>query len=129
MESLFEIENQNIIDSIKNNLKEYDYIDKYYIDNFRSKQATFWNIYNKLSKLPKYQEYVDKLYEELKKYFKELTITIVNFKVYGIEKRSENITIYQPGSSSPAYCLEMIPKSFFEGVKNETSSWKRKITV
>ena len=117
MESLFEIENQHIIDSIKNNLKEYDYIDKCYIENFGGKQAILWRIYDKLSKLPKYQEYIDKLYEELKKYFKELTITTFNFKVYGIEKRSENITIYQPRSQGPAYCLEMIPKSFFEGAK------------
>ena len=82
-------------------------IDRYYKKFLTDRTYNFHEIETKLYRLQNYDKYLNKLYEELKRYFKEVKDDYETGKI-GIAKREKVIIIYQERSVEPAYCLTML---------------------
>lgn len=102
---------KNIYASIKSVTDEYG-IDRYYKKFLTNRTYNFYEIETRLYKLQNYDKYLSELYEELRKYFKEVNDDY-NFGKIGIAKRKKVIIIYQERSVEPAYCLSML-KNFIK---------------
>ena len=111
--SLFEpIKEKNVYNLIKKVVDEYG-VDRYYRKFLTDRTYTFYEIETKLCKLQNYENYLDKLYEELKKHFKEVDDDY-NLGKKGIAKREKVIILYQERSVGPIYCLSMLKECLEE---------------
>lgn len=86
-------------------------IDKYYVDHFKGKCELLSTIYNKLSSLEHYDEYIEKLYKVLENYFEDMIgIEIEKYSSECYDKEILRIRSSRSRSSYPLYCLEMLSK-------------------
>ncbi len=106
---------KDVYASIEAIVDEYG-IDRYYKKFLTNRTYNFHEIENKLYRLPNYDRYLNKLYEELKKYFKEVDDDY-NVGKIGIAKREKIIILYSKRSVGPTYCLSMLKKFIKENLK------------
>ena len=97
------------VDIYKSIEKEIDKfgVDSYYEKTFRDKTCTFKEISEKLYELKDYKQYLNELYVELKKYYREV-VDDYKFGKRGIAKRENVIIVYSEKSIGPIYCLKMM---------------------
>lgn len=134
--SIYDILESNPYDELLDKLKKYG-IDDIYIEKFKGKQENFITIYEELIKNKNYDEYIEVLYEELKKYVEpvedardydlwkegQAVMDISPFR----EKGHNHLTILVPEDKEnydkhpyyhkmcgPYFCLSMIPKRIFK---------------
>lgn len=133
--SIYDILDSNPYDELLNKLKKYE-IDDIYIKKFKGKQENFTTIYEELIKNKNYDEYIEVLYEELKKYIEP----VEDAREYDLWKKGNavmdispfkeghnHLTILVPEdkenyekhpcyhkSCGPYFCLSMIPKRIFK---------------
>lgn len=93
-------------------------VDKYGVDRYYKKYLTdrtynFNEIKTALYKLRNYDEYLEVLFNELKKYFKEIKVDDKNYYKPGQEavaKDKRAIIIHKDNVVGPVYCLKMTRK-------------------
>lgn len=113
--TIYDVLEENIFDEIKEKTKKYD-IDNIYISNFKSKDCLIKEIGEYLEKQSNYKEYINMLYNELKRYIPEINIDECLSKV-GICWLNNSIRISQKRKCYSIWCLEMLDKEIFEEVK------------
>jgi hypothetical protein len=110
--TIFDIMNETKFDTISNKLSKYG-IDEYYKEHLKGNGMLIMTIYNALSNLDNYEEYINQLYEELKKY-----IPVINkdddYGTVGMYLQNDSIRICEPSQWYSIFCLEMINKEFLE---------------
>ncbi len=125
---MYQITLYDFIESKEQLLEKYSKykIDEYYRTNFKGKYCTFKIIYDSLSSLNDYDEYIKFLYEDLKRYIKpvkearEEKYWDSNDKVMSFNEKRNSITINCPQeygykkTIGEYFCLEMIPKRIFD---------------
>ena len=69
----------------------------------------------------RFPEYIDKVYEILKKYYDELKEfeDIIGSEIIGIAKRENCIRIYQPRCQYCIWCISMIDNEFYQYARGE----------
>lgn len=91
-------------------------IDSHYKKITFGRTLTLHEIEEKLMRFKRFPEYIDKVYEILKKYYDELKEfeDIIGSEIIGIAKRENCIRIYQPRMQYSIYCISMLDSEFYK---------------
>lgn len=110
------INKQNEIILELNELSSKYLIDSHYKKITFGRTLVLHEIEQKLMRFKRFPEYIDKLYEILKKYYNEVegARQIEDFQTIGIEKRENCIRIYQPHMEYCIWCISMIDAEFYK---------------
>lgn len=113
-----QIKKDSLMEELYNLSNQY-LIDRHYQKITVGRTLTLHEIETSLMKFKRFQEYIDKVYEILSKYYEIVESKIGGFDVIGIEKRDDCIRIYQPRKQYSIYCISMIDTEFYEYSKEE----------
>ena len=69
------------------------------------------------TKVKKFPEYINKVYEILAKHYDVVESKIGGFDVIGIEKQENCIRIYQPRMQYSIWCISMLDSEFYKYAK------------
>lgn len=99
-----------------NELSNQYLIDSHYKKITFGRTLTLHEIEEKLMRFKRFPEYIDKVYEILKKYYNELKEfeDIIGSEIIGIAKRENCIRIYQPRCQYCIWCISMIDNEFYQ---------------
>lgn len=104
---IFQINANNTFNSMLEKLDKYG-IDEYYRNHYKGNCELLSVIEEGLKQLPCYYEYRTKMFELLKEHFKDRKdVELIYYEDY------DYIRIYEPKSTGPLYCLEMLDREIF----------------
>lgn len=110
--SIFDVVADDKFNKIMLKLKKYG-IDEYYNENFRDRGCLIKEIFESLTKLDKYNEYLMILYEELKAFIPVIKKEDDDFKTIGMYLEDNSIRICEARCWYSIGCLEMLNKDFW----------------